>query len=73
MLDFKKFNPDNFKTDMSGKIVKTNIVFVDKDVLRFGYVSEYNIINHAYYIFSGGEYYYPTEETLYCEVNIVEV
>jgi hypothetical protein len=73
MLNFKKFNPDNFKTDMSGKRVKTNVIFVDdEDVLRFGYVSEYNFINHEYYIWSGDEYYYPNEETLYCEINIVE-
>ena len=74
MLNFKRFNPDNFKTDMLGNIVKTNVIFVDDDgVIRFGYLSQHIVISSEVYIFSYGEYYYPTEETLYCEISIDEV
>ena len=69
---FKRFNPDNFKTDMCGYITETEVIFVDyEDVVRFGCIKEDYIGDgkSKYLIISDGNEY-NVENHYICKVSV---
>ena len=72
MLNFKRFNPDNFKTDMSGYLVPTKVLFINNSAVMLGELKE-NRIDFSYYCIStDGEIFNVDGQTLVCEVNVEE-
>ena len=72
MLNFKKFNIEDFKTDMYGGIACVNLVFIDDEgILRFGclYEDYYGNGSSLYYFRSNGVNY-PTYDSLYSIVGV---
>ena len=72
MLNFKKFNPDNFKTDMSGHLVSTKVLFINNSVVMLGELKENHIESSYYCISADGEIFSIDGQTLVCEVNVDE-
>lgn len=70
MLNFKKFNPDNFKTDMSGYLVSTKVLFINNSVVMLGELKENHISSSDYYISADGEIFNIDGKTLVCEVSV---
>ena len=70
MLNFKKFNPDNFKTDMSGYLVSTKVLFINNSAVMLGELKENHMSSSDYYISTDGEIFTTDNQTLVCEVNI---
>ena len=73
MLNFKKFNPDNFKTDMSGYLTPTKVLFINNSVVTLGELKENRMsLSSDYYISADGEIFSVDSQTLVCEVNVEE-
>lgn len=70
MLNFKKFNPDNFKTDMSGYLVSTKVLFINNSAVMLGELKENHMSSSDYYISTDGEIFSIGDQTLVCEVNV---
>lgn len=70
MLNFKKFNPDSFKTDMSGYLVSTKVLFINNSVVMIGELKENRMSSSDYYISADGEIFNIDDQTLVCEVNV---
>lgn len=70
MLNFKKFNPDNFKTDVSGYLVPTKVLFINNSVVMLGELKENHISSSDYYISTDSEIFTVDNRTLVCEVNV---
>ena len=70
MLNFKKFNPDNFKTDTSGHLVSTKVLFINNSVVILGELKENRMSSSDYYISADGEIFNIDDQTLLCEVNV---
>ena len=70
MLNFKKFNPDNFKTDVSGYLVSTKVLFINNSVVMLGLLKETRMSSSDYYISADGEIFNIDDQTLLCEVSV---
>ena len=70
MLNFKKFNPDNFKTDVSEYLVATKVLFINNSTVMLGELKENHIASSDYYISTDGEIFTADNQTLVCEVNV---
>lgn len=70
MLNFKKFNPDNFKTDVSGYLVPTKVLFINNSVVLLGELKENHMVSSDYYISADGEIFTADAQTLLCEVKV---
>ena len=72
MLNFKKFDIEDFKTDMYGHVTPTDLIFIDDEgILRLGCLYEdYHGNGCSSYYFRSNGVNYPTYDSLY---SIVEV
>ena len=70
MFYFKKFNPDNFKTDMSGYLVSTKVLFINNSIVMLGELKENRMSSSDCYISADGEIFNIDDQTLVCEVNV---
>ena len=70
MLNFTKFNPDNFKTDTSGYLVSTKVLFINNSAVMLGELKENRMSSSDYYISADGEIFNIDDQTLLCEVNV---
>lgn len=70
MLNFKKFDPDNFKTDMSGYLVATKVLFINNSTVMLGELKENRIDSSYYCISADGEIFSIDGQTLVCEVSV---
>lgn len=70
MLNFKKFTPDNFKTDVSGYLVSTKVLFINNSAVMLGELKENRMSSSDYYISADGEIFNIDDQTLVCEVNV---
>ena len=70
MLTFKKFNPDNFKTDASGYLVATKVLFIKNSLVMLGELKENHMSSSDYYISTDGEIFNIDYQTLVCEVKV---
>jgi len=69
---FRKFNPDNFKTDICGYITETEVLFIDyEDVVRFGRIKEEYIGDgKSKYLITSNGYEYNVENHYICKVSV---
>lgn len=71
MLNFKKFDIEDFKTDMYGHVTHTDLIFIDDEgILRFGYLYEdYHGNGRSSYYIRSNRVYYTTHNKLYSLVE----